>query len=177
VGICPLPFENCSSSSRARPIQLAGVILMGGWRKAPAGTTRPSPRIAASVRVRVSTIDPETDLTTGKRFFRSIEETTANLSPGGAFVRSWEPLEPGRRVLIDLEFPDGHHLELVARVAWTQRELRFSPATSLDAPGFGVQFEGATRAELARIDRYLAGLEKRPAEAKQPLPSAPVLRP
>ncbi len=71
---------------------------MGQWRQAERGPQR-FPRVATAVPVRVSTVDPETDPNDGKLFFRSSEETTANLSRGGAFVRSWEPLAAGRRVV------------------------------------------------------------------------------
>jgi Tfp pilus assembly protein PilZ len=133
---------------------------MGRWRKARTEIQK-FPRLDASVPVRVSTVDPETDPATGKIFFRSAEETTANLSHGGAFIRSWEPLEAGRRVIVDIDLPVGDKLQLVACVAWTQRRLH-STATpeskALDAPGFGIQFIGAAESELARLDDYLDGL-------------------
>lgn len=85
---------------------------MGEWRTAKT-SEQLYPRVSASVEVRVSTIDPEIDPNTGKYFFRSAEETTANLSTGGAFVRSWEPLEAGRRVLVEFSLPNGDRLQLI----------------------------------------------------------------
>jgi Tfp pilus assembly protein PilZ len=130
---------------------------MGEWRKADTGIQR-SRRVETAVPVRVSTVDPESDPNTGKPFFRSSEETTANISHGGAFVRSWEPLEAGRRVIVDIDLPGGERLQLFARVAWTQRQLRAEQATRPEAPGFGIEFTKASRSELARLDRFLEGL-------------------
>lgn len=150
---------------------------MGEWRKTKTTGVQLHPRIEATVDVRVSTVDPEVDPNTGQLFFRSAEETTANLSRSGAFVRSWEPLGAGRRVLIGFELPGEGRLELMARVVWTQRELRGSPASQLAEPGFGVQFVDATRLELARLDRYLDRIGDparrsagQPAIAPAPLP-------
>jgi Tfp pilus assembly protein PilZ len=132
---------------------------MGQWRKANTGIQQ-CPRVDASVVVRVSTVDPETDPTSGQLFFRSAEETTANLSRGGAFVRSWEPLEAGRRVVVDIDLPGGDRLQLVARVAWTQRRLRSDRARGADGPGFGIQFTNPSAIDLFRLDRSLDGLAK-----------------
>jgi hypothetical protein len=132
--------------------------------------------VSTSVGVRVSTIDPEVDPSSGKLFFRSAEETTANLSHSGAFVSSMEPLAAGRRVLVEFDLPRWGRLQLVARVVWTQRELRAERPSALDAPGFGVEFTGATRAELARIDRYLESLEQQAPASRTTEARAPTAR-
>ncbi len=150
---------------------------MGEWRQ-PNTCIQRFPRITATVTVRISTVDPETDPSTGKIFFRSAEETTANLSQGGAYVRSWEPLEAGRRLVVDLELPESRRLQLVARVAWTQRQLRSDPPGELDSPGYGIEFSGAARMELARLERYLDSLES-PDEASRSIdaPTRPPVTP
>jgi Tfp pilus assembly protein PilZ len=157
-------------------MQQAGVVQMGEWRRAITGT-QSFPRVSTSVGVRISTIDPEIDPNTGKLFFRSAEETTANLSHGGAFVSSMEPLEAGRRVLVELDLPRSGRLELVARVAWTQRQLRAKRPSDVDAPGFGVQFTEPSRAELARIDHYLESLEKQAPASRSAESTAHAPRP
>jgi len=130
---------------------------MGQWRPANTGFQR-YPRIATSVPIRVSTVDPEIDPTTGKRFFRSAEETTANLSRGGAYLRSWEPLEAGRRVIVAIDLPSGEELQLTGRVVWTRRELRPESAKDSEAPGYGVEFFGASSRELADLGRLIDSL-------------------
>ena len=131
---------------------------MGQWRQAGTGVQR-HPRIATAVPVRISTVDPETDLDTGKLFFRSAEETTANISRGGAYLRSWEPLESGRRVIVVLDLPSGEELQLTALVAWTRRELRHAPSEDLAATGYGLEFFGCSSRELACLDQLLDSLE------------------
>ncbi len=83
---------------------------------------RRHPRTLLQVPIRLSTIDPELDPWTGRPFFRTCEETIADLSRGGARVRSREPLAPGRRLLLELELPDGRSFEAIARVAWARLE-------------------------------------------------------
>ena len=154
-----------------------GVVKMGVWRQPNTGIQRFS-RITATLPVRISTVDPETDPSTGKHFFRSSEETTANLSQGGAYVRSWEPLEAGRRVVVDINLPDARDLQFVARVAWTQRQLRSGRPGELDSPGYGIEFSEASSMELARLERYLDSLEPRDENPRSiDAPMAPPVTP
>jgi len=112
-------------------------------------------RVPLALSIRVSTIDPETDPWTGRPFFRSSQELCANLSRGGAFVRTREPFSAGRRLLIELELPDGRPLEAVGRVAWTRVVLR--PAGRSDEEtGVGIEFLGGVPDELARLEELLA---------------------
>jgi Tfp pilus assembly protein PilZ len=117
------------------------------------GPERRHERIEASIPVKISTIEPERDPWTGRRYFRASQETCANLSRGGAFVRTVELLHPGQRVLLELELPTGGQLEAIGRVAWTKRAL------TKDAPGFGtgvgVEFLGAEQEELDALAEYL----------------------
>ena len=138
---------------------------MGQWQQTQTRSQR-HPRVSTAVPVRVTTIEPEIDPTTGNRFFRSTEETTANLSLGGAYLRSWEPLSPGRRVIIAIDLNAHEELQLVGRVAWTRRALRPREKSELETPGYGVEFVGGSRAELDALDRFLSRLER-------PIESAP----
>jgi hypothetical protein len=135
---------------------------MGQWRKANTGLQK-FPRVATAVPVRISTVDAETDPDTGKVFFRSVEETSANLSRGGAYLRSWEPLEAGRRVIVAIDLESGEELQLSAHVVWTRRELRISGSENIDAPGYGVEFFGGSHRDLARLDRLLDDLDTKAA--------------
>lgn len=151
---------------------------MGQWRKATPGPQK-HPRLSACVPVRIATVDPERDPDTGELFYRSVEATTANLSRGGAYVRSWEPLAIGRRVLVEISLPSDEsrrHVEVVARVAWTRRRLRPTAqestaatraelassgdssdwaAPTADEPGYGIEFTAGSKAELRQLDAYL----------------------
>ena len=134
---------------------------MGQWRPATTDLQR-YPRSATRVPVRVATVDPEIDPVTGQSFFRSAEETTANLSRGGAYVRSWEPLAAGRRIVLTLDLSprrDGSdELQIFGCVVWSRRRLQPAGRDGVEPPGYGVEFVGGTRDELARLDDYLKTL-------------------
>jgi uncharacterized protein (TIGR02266 family) len=96
--------------------------------------------------VRISTIDPETDPRTGRPYFRATREYCANLSRGGVFIRTSDPLSPGRRVLVEIHVPEGEPVEAIGRVAWSKTVLTTSgdPEDS----GVGVEFLGSSRDQL-----------------------------
>lgn len=130
---------------------------MGEWRQASIAGER-NLRVETEVPIRITTVDPETDRATGETFYRCVEETTADLSQGGAFVRSWEPLVAGRRVVVEIELPGNQILELRARVAWTQRKVQSLEATSrpIERPGYGLEFDPSCRSAITRIESHLA---------------------
>lgn len=113
-------------------------------------------RVLLDAPIRLSTIDPEVDAWSGRPFFRSSEECVADLSRGGARVRSNEPLAPGRRLLLEMDLPDGRSFEAIARVAWSRVVARPSGAASDHPPyGLGLEFLGGTPDHIARLERYL----------------------
>lgn len=112
---------------------------------------RREPRVPLIAPVRISTIDSELDPGTGRRFFRSSSETCANVSRTGLFIRTNEPLEPGRRLLVELTLPGGEDVDAVGRVAWVRRSLA-PPAER----GVGVELLGATPEELSRLHTWIA---------------------
>lgn len=117
-------------------------------------------RVRAHLPVRISTIDPETDPWTGRPFFRSSREWSSNVSRGGVFVRTSEPILPGQRVLVELALPGGSAVEAVGRVAWAKRVLR---ADRDDADsGIGLQFIGASGEQIEALERYLRGCDPDP---------------
>jgi len=111
---------------------------------------RRHPRVLVDLPIRFSTIDPELDPWSGTPFFRSGEETLADVSRGGARVRSGEPLGPGRRLLLEIELPDGTAFEAIARVAWAQLEPRRSAEY-----GLGLEFLGGAPDHRVRLERFL----------------------
>jgi hypothetical protein len=62
--------------------------------------------------------------------------TTADVSPGGAFLCTAEPMPPGSPLVLELTMPRGR-IEVHARVAWT------------DPRGMGVRFTRRPRIEIA----------------------------
>jgi Tfp pilus assembly protein PilZ len=107
-------------------------------------------RIAVDAPIRISTIDPEIDPYTGRPFFRAFEDRCLNLSRGGLLMRTHEVLAPGRRVLLEVDLPDGPRFEAVARVAWTGLAERASDVLDL-----GIEFLGGIPDHLARLERFL----------------------
>lgn len=117
-------------------------------------TSRRHPRIEATLPVRISTIEPERDPWTGRPVFRATQEHCANVSRGGAFVRTAEPLAPGRRILLELELPDGTPLEAIGRVAWSRRVM--GAPTREDEAGIGVEFLGGAPEQFSALASFIA---------------------
>ena len=110
-------------------------------------------RVVANLDVRISTIEPERDPWTGRPFFRASQETCGNVSRGGAFVETCEPLAPGRRVLLELSLPGGSQVETIGRIAWTKRVL--GGPEGEDSVGVGVEFIGGSPEELQRLEHFV----------------------
>jgi Tfp pilus assembly protein PilZ len=115
---------------------------------------RQHPRIDAKIPVRISTIEADRDPWNGQPYFRSSQETCSNLSRGGAFVRTGELLEPGRRVLLEISLPNGGQIETIGRVAWTKRALE--PRSSELDTGVGIEFLGGSASQLSALEDYVA---------------------
>ncbi len=116
-------------------------------------TQRRYRRVHATLPVRVATIESEQDPFTGRPFFRALQETCANVSRGGAFVRTNEPLAPGRRVLLELSLPSGAQVETVGRVAWTKRVI--TPDGSEADSGIGIEFLGGASEHFSALEQFL----------------------
>lgn len=111
-------------------------------------------RVRADIPVRISTIEPDLDPLTGRRYFRASQERCANLSRGGMFVHTHELLDPGRRVLVELSLPDGGRVEAIGRVAWTQYAMRNGPAKGQEC-GVGIEFVGGATEQLRALEEFV----------------------
>lgn len=114
-------------------------------------------RVPASIPVRISTIEPERDRWTGRPFFRATREHSANVSRGGVFVRTSEPLAPGRRILIEIALPNGKPVEAIGRVAWSKRVV--TPGDPKDDSGIGVEFLGGSPDQFADLEDYISDVD------------------
>jgi Tfp pilus assembly protein PilZ len=110
-------------------------------------------RVCASMPVRISTIEPERDPWTGRPFFRASQETCANVSRGGAYVQTGEPLAPGRRVLLEITLPDGRPVEAIGRIAWSKRVL--TPRERDVQAGIGIEFLGGAAEQFSALENYI----------------------
>ena len=111
-------------------------------------------RVPVEMSIRLSTIDPEPDPRTGRPFFRASREVCANLSEGGAYIRTGEPLSPGRRVLLEIPLPQGGMIEAVGRVAWSRKVL--DPNGRAAGSGVGVEFIAGARDRQTPLQGFLA---------------------
>ena len=109
-------------------------------------------RIDSAIPVRISTIEPERDPKTGRPFFRTLQETCANVSRGGIFIKTNEPLAAGRRLLVEIRLPSGRPLEAIGRIAWVKRVLSPEPSES----GIGIEFLGGASEQLQALDEYVS---------------------
>jgi hypothetical protein len=124
-------------------------VAQGDWSE-----RRRYPRHAFSGSVRISTIDPEVDAATGRAFFRTAQQACLDVSRGGMRLHSDEPLQPGRRLLLELDLPGGGSLEAIGRVAWSRVE---TDRNNQRWVGLGVEFVGRNHAQAARLESLLHG--------------------
>ncbi len=110
-------------------------------------------RVPVEMSVRLTTIDPEPDPRTGRPFFRASRELCANISAGGAFIRTADPLSPGRRVLVEIEMPQGESIEAVGRVAWSRAII--GAGGRIEGSGAGVEFLGGVDGKRESLDGLL----------------------
>ena len=103
------------------------------------------------------TIDPEPDPRTGRPFFRASRELCANISEGGVCIRTTDPLSPGRRVLVQIDLPQGEAIEAVGRIAWSRAIL--GAEGRVTGSGVGVEFLGGATDQLAALDDFLTRVD------------------
>jgi uncharacterized protein (TIGR02266 family) len=81
------------------------------------------------------------------------KEFLADLSTGGAFVRTWNPLEPGEVVELSVRPPRSlRRLTLKGRVAWRR--------TTGQHTGMGIAFEDDAPGTRERVKKLLARLAR-----------------
>jgi Tfp pilus assembly protein PilZ len=129
-------------------------------------------RLNVRLPARISTIDSERDPQSGRTCFRTSDETCHNVSRGGAFVMTEEPVRPGSRLLVELELPSGDSVQTIARVAWSRARLSMQDVESQS--GVGIEFLGGAPEQLSALDRYLSSALRRtrPAVGEAPLASS-----
>ncbi|HXV36351.1 MAG TPA: PilZ domain-containing protein [Myxococcota bacterium] len=122
-------------------------------------TKRRHERITTGISVRLSSIEPERDPWTGRPFFRSMQEICENVSKGGLFVKTAEPFDPGRRVLVEIKLPSGKPLEAIGRVAWVKRTVSANPRQS--QAGVGIEFLGGSSEHFEALEAFISNWAQR----------------
>lgn len=129
-------------------------------------------RLAVRLPIRISTIDSELDPETGKRYYRASDEICQNVSRGGAFVMTREPVRPGSRVLLELELPGEESIQTIGRVAWSRVQLTSDEAET--HCGIGVEFLGSSPEHLSALERYINRATRRSrASGAEPVTAVP----
>jgi type IV pilus assembly protein PilZ len=78
-----------------------------------------------------------------------------NISVGGVFVRTSNPLEPGTTLTLKITLPDaGKELDVECEVTWVRKEEQKAPEGLLP-PGMGVKFLNLLPEGRARIEKIL----------------------
>lgn len=126
-----------------------------------------SRRANIRVPIRISTIDPEKDPETGKLYFYTSQEVSANISRGGAFVATPEPIDPGRRVLVEIEIPNGPNIQTIGRVVWKRIDPGKADANPNRRSGIGIQFMGGRPDLLNELDRFVNQAAPRRSKAAE----------
>jgi len=103
------------------------------------------------------------DCSTRQFFFSNY---VCNISKGGLFIRSDEPLPLDSEISIVLHLPGtGRSIFATGRVIWN---CEIEEDTSPTGPGSGIRFVGMTAGDRAALEGYLAGLV--PAPTRLPTP-------
>ncbi len=118
-------------------------------------------RFNVRVPVRISTIDPAIDLETGTPYFQTCEEACSNISRGGIFVATTEVIEPGRRLLVEVEIPEGGTLQSIGQVVWRRIGIPGASPSPAARPGIGIRFTGGRPGQFVELERYLLQIAAR----------------
>jgi len=88
-------------------------------------------------------------------FFRTY---TANVSSGGLFIKTENPLGPGQQFLVKLQLPDvPDPLQIKCEVIWTRKRESSKPNSP---PGMGVKFSEISERDHKVLKEFLAATEK-----------------
>ncbi|HLG16765.1 MAG TPA: PilZ domain-containing protein [Blastocatellia bacterium] len=105
----------------------------------------------------------EYELTNASSGPSRVRRSMANISTGGLFITTEEPLRTGTRMVVRFELPNKHRVIAVSRVCYTRKGL-----------GLGVEFLSLDEEDRQEIDAYILTLK--PRESSRISPAAPAPR-
>ena len=76
--------------------------------------------------------------------------STQDLSSGGLFISTPDPVPPGSEVSLSIKLPDGEHLTLKGVVRWTKDEGRDDSRA-----GMGIEFIDLTEEDSNKLKKHL----------------------
>jgi Tfp pilus assembly protein PilZ len=77
-------------------------------------------RLRVELTARLAFLDAERDHRTGSPIYRVMTVRTVDVSDGGLCVRAEEGVTTGRRVVLELDLPDGRTYDLAGMVVWLE---------------------------------------------------------
>jgi len=91
-----------------------------------------------------------------------VSNHVCNISRGGLFIQSADPLPLNTEVSLVLHLPEtGRNIFATGRVMWSSDIEKESPRV---VPGSGIRFVGMTASDRAALESYLAGLGPAPTQ-------------
>ena len=88
-----------------------------------------------------------------------IRAYTSNISKGGVFIKTPNPLPAEEQFLLKLQLPDiAEPLKIKCRVAWRRKE---APETPDKPNGMGVKFEEMDRKDSSVLNNYIREITKK----------------
>jgi c-di-GMP-binding flagellar brake protein YcgR len=94
------------------------------------------------------TAQVEYELTNASAGPTRVRKCLANVSVGGLFINSTEPLRAGTRMVVRFELPNKYRVIAVSRVCYTRKGM-----------GFGVEFLGLDEADRQEIQAYVSSVK------------------
>lgn len=111
-------------------------------------------RLSTPAPVRMSasgvTIEIDVGFTTESNFFVGF---AGDLTDGGLFVSTWQPLPVGSRVIVSFTLPDGHKAKATGQVMWAREADDTAPDAT---PGIGVTLEGLTETDMKSVRSFMS---------------------
>jgi hypothetical protein len=77
-------------------------------------------RRTVELTARLACLDAEHDPHTGLTSFRVMTVRTVNVSDGGLCIRAEQAVNCGRRVVLELDLPDGRTCDVAGRIVWLE---------------------------------------------------------
>ena len=91
-----------------------------------------------------------------------VKAYTGNVSGGGLFIKTIDPLEKGEDFLVKLELPSLEDVVVIkCEVIWTRKK---EEETDVYPAGMGVKFIEMTKDDNKILKKYLRGIEKKIAD-------------
>jgi Tfp pilus assembly protein PilZ len=75
-------------------------------------------RRPVELTARLACVDAQRDPRTGEALFWMMTVRTIDVSDGGLCIRAEQPVDCGRRVVLELDLPDGRTFDVAGRIVW-----------------------------------------------------------